>query len=74
MATSLVLNFRAVSTTMGRLGWVSGSEDHDRGVEFFQSHHHLFSVFGLRHNPQIVFHGQNLGRAGAGRLPGYQPI
>src|SRR5947209_535785 len=41
------------------------AKDHDRGVEFFQRHHHLFRVFRLRHNAQVVFHRQYLGCAGA---------
>ncbi len=41
------------------------AEDHDRGVEFFQRHHHFLSVLGLRHNAQIVFHGQDFSRARA---------
>src|ERR1700704_4073789 len=39
------------------------AKDHDGGMEFFQGHHHLLSVFRLRHNAQIVFHGKDLGRA-----------
>src|SRR6476646_5732267 len=40
------------------------AKDHDRGMKLFQRHHHFFGVFRLRHNAQIVFHGQYFCRAG----------
>ena len=41
------------------------AKDHDGCMKLFQRHHHFFGVFRLRHNAQIVFHGQYFCRAGA---------
>src|SRR4051812_5348574 len=49
----------------GQAGMGINAKDHDRCMKLFQRHHHFFGVFRLRHNAQIVFHGQHLGRAGA---------
>src|SRR5437899_957424 len=49
----------------GKAGVGLNAKDHDCGVEFLERHHHLLSVLRLRHNAQIIFNGQNFGRAGA---------